>query len=391
MTSAIAPTDSGVYLSVVIPILNERDSLRLLHQQITEVLQPLDDPYEIIFVDDGSSDGSVAVCRDLVDRDHHVVLIELRRNFGKALALSAGFQVARGELIVTMDGDLQDDASEMPRLLAALDEGADLVSGWKRERHDPMSKTLPSRFFNAVTSRMTGLRLHDFNCGFKAYRRDVVAEMDLYGELHRYIPVLAHAKGFKVTEVPVRHHERRFGTSKYSLERFTRGAFDLLTVLFLSVFRRRPLHLFGLIGSVLAMVGFAINGYLTILWFTGTRPIGDRPLLILGTLLIILGVQVLLFGLLAEMINAATYRRDGVQDAIRTVRRREAGRPAGRDPLVLRFRPELDSTEHEPQAADSTDEHKSQEVQQAAGDRSTRGNTYEGQQQSPDPLAHPHA
>jgi len=315
------PFSPLIHVSIVIPILNEQDSLRELHRKLTNVLENLNHTYEIVFVDDGSSDGSTQLCRELAEIDTHVVLVELRRNFGKATALQAGFQVAEGEVIITMDGDLQDDPEEIPRFLEALEDGFDLVSGWKRSRQDPLSKTLPSRLFNFVTSRLTKIALRDFNCGFKGYRREVVERLDLYGELHRYIPVLAHAKGFRVGEIPVCHHPRSHGKSKYRFERFLRGAFDLLTILFLSSFQRRPLHLFGLIGLVFVLAGFGIDSYLAALWFVGKGPIGNRPLLILGTLLITLGIQVLIFGLLAEMITASSYRRSEVMKLIRRVDR----------------------------------------------------------------------
>jgi glycosyltransferase involved in cell wall biosynthesis len=261
-----------------------------------------------------------------VESDAHVTFVELRRHFGKATALQAGFQVAGGAIIITMDGDLQDDPVEIPRFLEALDDGVDLVSGWKKNRQDPLTKTLPSKFFNWVTSLLTGLKLKDFNCGFKAYRREVIQSLDLYGELHRYIPVLAHAHGFRTVEIPVNHHRRSHGKSKYSFERFIRGAFDLMTVLFLGTFKRRPLHLFGLIGMALFSVGFMIDLYLSLLWLTGVAWIGNRPLLIFGTLLIIVGVQVMIFGLLAEMVTAATYRRSEVIELVRRVNRNPARR-----------------------------------------------------------------
>lgn len=223
-----------------------------------------------------------------------------------------------------MDSDLQDDAKEIPAFLEALEDDLDLVSGWKRDRQDPISKTLPSRFFNFVTSQLTGIPLRDFNCGFKAYRREVVENLDLYGELYRYIPVLAHAKGFRVGEIPVEHQPRVHGKSKYSIERFFRGAFDLVTVLFLRTYQRRPLHLFGLIGVLIFLTGFAVDAYLALQWFLGISSLSNRPLLIFGTLLITVGVQVLIFGLLAEMITAATYRRSEVVEAIRCVHRGDA-------------------------------------------------------------------
>lgn len=308
-------------LSVIIPVLNERDSLPELYQRLTEILKEINREYEIIFVDDGGSDGSVELCRSLVESDARVTLVELRRNFGKATALQAGFQVAKGAIIITMDADLQDDPVEIPRFLEALEEGVDLVSGWKQNRQDPLTKTVPSKLFNFATSVLTGIKLRDFNCGYKAYRREVVQSLDLYGELHRYIPVLAYASGFRTGEIPVIHHPRSHGKSKYSFERFLRGAFDLLTVLFLGSFKRRPLHLFGLIGIVLFGVGFVVDLYLSLLWLTGIAYIGNRPLLILGTLMIIVGVQVLIFGLLAEMVIAVTYRRSEVLGLIHRVNR----------------------------------------------------------------------
>lgn len=308
-------------LSIIIPILNERENLPELYEKLTETLTGLNLAYEIIFIDDGSTDGSAELCRSMVQSDACVTLVELRRRFGKATALQVGFQTAKGDIIITMDGDLQDDPAEISRFLEALESGVDLVSGWKKMRHDPLTKTLPSKLFNQVTSIMTGIKLQDFNCGFKAYRREVVESLDLYGELHRYIPVLAHANGFRIGEIAVNHRPRNYGQSKYSFERFLRGAFDLLTVLFLGTFKRRPLHLFGLIGLAFSGVGFAIDFYLSILWLTGIAYIGNRPLLILGTLLIIVGVQVLIFGLLAEMITAATYRKSDAMDLVRRVNR----------------------------------------------------------------------
>jgi glycosyltransferase involved in cell wall biosynthesis len=311
----------------VIPIFDEQDNLTLLHQRLTDVLGSLDRSYELIFVDDGSTDGSVRICRELAATDDHIVIVELRRHFGKATALQAGFQIARGRVIITMDGDLQDDPKEIPAFLSALTEDVDLVSGWKRHRQDPLSKTLPSRIFNAVTSFVSGIPLRDFNCGFKAYRAEVVRQLDLYGEIYRFIPVLAHSKGYHVAEIPVEHQPRRYGVSKYSFERFLRGAFDLLTVTFLCRFQRRPLHLFGVVGMFFMLVGLAIDTYMTVLWLAGATTLSNRPLLLFGTLLIIVGVQVLVFGLLAEMINAASYRRSEVVEMIRQVHRASAAEP----------------------------------------------------------------
>jgi glycosyltransferase involved in cell wall biosynthesis len=329
MIPQLSKPNAGI--SIIIPVLDEQGSLLELYRKLTEVLGQLDREYEIIFVDDGSIDGSVQLCRSLVESDPRVTLVELRRHFGKATALQAGFQVAKGSIIITMDADLQDDPAEIPRFLAALDEDVDLVSGWKKNRQDPITKTLPSKLFNFATSLLTGIKLRDFNCGFKAYRREVVQGLDLYGELHRYIPVLAYASGFRTVEISVNHHPRSYGKSKYSFERFIRGAFDLMTVLFLGSFKRRPLHLFGLIGIALFGIGVLIDAYLSILWLTGTAWIGNRPLLIFGTLLIIVGVQVVIFGLLAEMVTAATYRRSEVVGLIRQVNRNPAKRRAHHD------------------------------------------------------------
>jgi glycosyltransferase involved in cell wall biosynthesis len=334
------PPEAGVDVSVVIPIFDEQDSLTLLHERLTDVLGGLDRSYELIFVDDGSTDGSVRICRDLAAADDHTVMVELRRHFGKATALQAGFQVARGRVIITMDGDLQDDPKEIPAFLSALTEDVDLVSGWKRNRQDPLSKTLPSRIFNAVTSFVSGIPLRDFNCGFKAYRPEVVRQLDLYGEIYRFIPVLAHSKGYNVAEIPVDHHPRRYGASKYSFERFLRGAFDLLTVTFLCRFQRRPLHLFGVVGMFFILVGLAIDAYMTFLWLIGATTLSNRPLLLFGTLLIIVGVQVLVFGLLAEMITAASYRRSDVVEMIRQVHRASDAEPKPGPPRLLSTRTE---------------------------------------------------
>lgn len=298
------------YFSVVIPVMDEAESIPVLTEEILEVLQPLGRPFEIIYVDDGSRDRTPGVVRNLCANDSRIQLIQFRKNFGKSAALSAGFDVARGELIVTMDGDLQDVPAEIPKLLQALDEDTDLVSGWKHPRNDPMTKRLPSGIFNAVVRKLTGITIHDFNCGFKVYRAEVTREIPLYGELHRYIPVLAHNRGFRVTETKVRHRSRRYGHSKFGGTRFARGFFDLITVLFLTQYTLRPLHFFGWFGVTTFLLGFLINAYLAILWFMG-QPIGTRPLLTLGVLLMIIGGQFLVFGLLAEMIASTTDRSTG--------------------------------------------------------------------------------
>ncbi len=260
-----------------------------------------DGDYELLFVDDGSTDGSAAILKRLCIEDPRVRVICFGRNLGKSEALAVAFREARGQVIVTMDGDLQDDPAEIPRLVAALAEGYDLVNGWKKQRQDPLSKRIPSRIFNAVTAFLTGLHLRDFNSGFKAYRRQVIDSLQVYGEQHRYIPVLAFWKGFRVREIPVAHHSRRYGKSKFGAGRFLAGLFDLFTVLFLMRFQRKPLHLFGFIGLAFLLVGVVINGYLTIVWLGG-ESIGTRPLLQLGVLLMVMGVQFLSLGLLGEMV-----------------------------------------------------------------------------------------
>ncbi len=308
-------------ISVVIPALNERESIPHLHQELTDVFAALGKSYEIVIVDDGSTDGMTEFCRDLAAKDPTVIVVEMRRCFGKATALQAGFKAARGEIIFTMDADLQDDPKEIPRFLETLDQGYDLVSGWKEDRKDPLSKTIPSKLFNYVTSRFSGLHLRDFNCGFKCYRRETIEGLDVYGELYRYIPVVVHAKGFRVGEIAVSHRARQYGKSKYGLERFIRGPLDLFTILFLVTFRKRPLHLFGPIGALIGSAGFLVNCYLAVLWFMG-KGIGDRPLLMLGTLMIIVGIQMLIFGLLGEMIAAASYQPSEVDKLIRRIDRK---------------------------------------------------------------------
>jgi glycosyltransferase involved in cell wall biosynthesis len=292
-----------IEVSVVVPVLDEAESLGALHRELTAALEALGRPYEILFVDDGSGDGSFEVVEKLHRADDRVRGLQLRRNFGKAAALATGFREARGDLVVTLDADLQDDPGELPKLLAALEEAeVDLVSGWKQDRQDPRSKTWPSRLFNCVTGRLTGLRLHDFNSGFKAYRREVVQEVRLYGELHRFVPALAAWRGFRVAEVPVRHRPRRFGRSKFGWARFWRGCLDLVTVLFLTRYTRRPLHLFGGLGLLAWTVGFVANAYLTALWLAGAQPIGTRPLLAFGVLCMLVGIQFFAIGLLSELV-----------------------------------------------------------------------------------------
>ena len=300
------PTGGTVDISIVIPLLNEADSLRPLMEQIRETMAASGCRFEAIFIDDGSTDGSVQVLEELHDAHEEVKVIQFRRNFGKAAAYAAGFDMAAGRMIITMDADLQDDPAEIPRLIDKIDSGIDLVSGWKKKRFDPLSKTIPSRFFNWVTGRLSGIPIHDFNCGLKAFRREVVGDIKIYGELHRYIPVLAHLEGYRIDEIVVQHRPRRFGVTKYGWTRLLKGFLDLLTVMYLGRYIGRPLHLFGTIGIVLSALGVAVNGFIALLWFrTGTIQ-NRHPLLFLGILLSVLGVQFVCTGLLADMITRQT-------------------------------------------------------------------------------------
>jgi dolichol-phosphate mannosyltransferase len=297
-------------ISVVVPVYNEQLSLPLLLNEITETARQASLDVEVLFVDDGSTDKSWAVISDLARRHAWVHGIRFRRNFGKAAALSAGFRAARGDLILTLDGDLQDDPKEIPRFLAALAGGLDVVSGWKRVRHDPWHKVWPSRVFNAMVSWLTSVRLHDHNCGMKCYRAEVFREVRLYGELHRLIPVLAAARGFRVGEIAIQHRPRRFGHSKYGVRRFVKGFLDLLTVKFLTGFGQRPQHLLGSIGLVSFLAGSLGMAYLGGTWLIrlwrpeAFPPLHERPFLIYSVAALLLGAQMMSIGFLAELITA---------------------------------------------------------------------------------------
>jgi dolichol-phosphate mannosyltransferase len=297
-------------ISVVVPVYNEERSLAYLFDELRAALEPLGDEWEAIFVDDGSADASFAALTRLHAANPNVRVVRLRRNFGKSAALAAGFEHARGEVVVTIDGDLQDDPGEIPRLLAKLEEGFDLVSGWKARRRDPWTRRALSRVFNGVVGRVSGVRLHDMNCGLKAYRDEVVRDLRLYGELHRFIPVLAHHQGFRIAELPVNHRPREHGRSRYGPERYLRAFLDLLTVSFIGRYRHRPLHLFGGLGLVLGVIGFAVLVYLTVLKASG-EAIGHRPLLILGVLLVVVGMQFFSLGLISELVLSQHVERAG--------------------------------------------------------------------------------
>ena len=288
-------------LSVVVPVLDERDALPGLFEELRAACSAWGRSWEAILVDDGSTDGSWEILEALARENPEVTAIRLRRNFGKSAALATGFARSRGESVVTLDGDGQDDPAEIPALLAELERGYDLVSGWKRERQDPASRRLASRLFNFVSSRLTGVRIHDLNCGLKAYRGECARSLEIYGELHRFVAVLAAQQGWRVGELPVRHRPRLHGRSRFGSERFARGLLDLITVTFLGRYQNRPLHLFGGIGLLSMLAGFAICLYLTIIKLGGAS-IGQRPLLFLGVLLIVVGVQLGTLGLLGQML-----------------------------------------------------------------------------------------
>lgn len=305
-------------LSILVPVYNEVDSLPQLYDEICRACAATVSSFEIIFVNDGSSDGSTEVMNGLAEQDPRVTAIHLRRNFGKSPALAAGFQRARGEIIITMDADLQDDPAMIPDFVRMIREGADLVSGWKQRRHDPLDKTFPSRIFNYVVRASSGVQLHDFNCGFKAYRAECARELRVYGGFHRFLPVFAHDRGFRVEELVVQHRPRVHGHSKFGKKRLVEGLLDLPTVLLLTRYRTRPLHFFGVPGALVSGVGFIILCYLTVLRLLG-EAIGTRPLLALGLLLVITGVQILCVGLVAELIVRSSMGR-GEVFAIREIR-----------------------------------------------------------------------
>jgi glycosyltransferase involved in cell wall biosynthesis len=291
-------------LAIIIPALNEREILPELIEEITAAVEPLGLDWEILVVDDGSTDGTFGLIADLAESNSRLGAIRLRRNFGKSVALSVGFDSTDADNVITIDGDGQDDPADIPRLLAELDAGSDLVSGWKRDRKDPITRRWASGVFNWFTRLFTGVDMHDMNCGFKAYRGECARSIEVYGEMHRYMPVFAVQQGWTVSEVPVKHRPRKYGSSRFGLERYTRGGLDLMTVVFLGRYQYRPLHLFGGLGGLLSAAGVLIGVYLTILKISG-ESIGQRPLLFLGILLIVVGVQLLTLGLLGQMLVLA--------------------------------------------------------------------------------------
>jgi len=304
-----ASTADRPKISAVVPAYNEVESLPELHAELVRALEATGEPWEIVYVDDGSRDGTEQVLERLAAGDSRVRGLVLRRNFGKSAALATAFRLVHGDYVLTLDADLQDDPAELPRLISALGTGLDLVSGWKRHRKDPITKTVPSLFFNAVTSMVSGVRLHDFNCGLKLYRREVVASIEVYGELHRFMPALAHWRGFRVGEIPVNHRPRRYGYSKFGMARFVNGFLDLLAAAFISTSALKPLHVFGRIGILFVLVGMLPGVFFVSQWLRG-EPLRVRPLMLLGAGLVLVGIQFVVMGLLGEMIAQLGARAD---------------------------------------------------------------------------------
>ena len=304
-------SQNSASVSVVIPLLNEEGSLPELAERLEDVLKRVSpNTWEVIFIDDGSTDDSFAVLSRIHTQNKRFKVVRFRRNYGKSAALAVGFNDAVGDIVVTMDADLQDDPNEIPSLVEKISQGFDLVSGWKRKRYDPWHKTLPSKLFNNVTSLMSGVRLHDFNCGLKAYRKEVVKTIQVYGEMHRYIPALAYWEGYNVTEMVVQHHPRKHGVSKFGMSRFLKGFLDLLTVMFTTRYVKRPLHFFGTVGALIALIGFATDVWLAVEWFLGLTSLSNRPLALFGVAMIIVGVQLISIGLIGELIVKNTVQQE---------------------------------------------------------------------------------
>ncbi len=302
MNPDIRQETGEVDLSVVVPVYNEAESLEPLYHRLQEVLDQMNRSYEVLLVDDGSSDGSLEKMKSIHAENNRFKIIQFRRNFGQTAAIAAGFRFARGKVVVTIDADLQNDPQDIPSILEKMEEGYDVVSGWRKNRHDKfLTRTLPSVCANWLISQLTGVHLHDYGCTLKAYTKDVVKNIDLYGEMHRYIPALASWLGVSVAEVPVTHHRRKYGRSKYGLSRIVRVLLDIIALKFLLSYSTRPIQVFGLVGLVSAGLGFLISLYLTVERLFFDKPLANRPLLLLGVLLIFVGLQFISMGLLGEM------------------------------------------------------------------------------------------
>lgn len=296
-------------ISIVVPVFNEEESLEAFYETLTDALKKIQEKTEIIFVDDGSNDSSLTMLKEFAEKDTSVRVFSFRKNTGKAEALSLGFQKARGEKIVTLDADLQDDPFEIEHMLKKLDEDYDLVAGWRKDRKDSSKKVISSKLFNFLARTFWGLRLHDYNCGLKAYKAEAAKSLTLYGGFHRFIPLLVYQEGFRVTEEPVKHHTRKFGKSKFGFSKLWKDLPDIFTMLFLSRYSTRPLHFFGTLGLFMLGVGFLVLLYLTIIWFSG-QSIGDRPLLLFGILLELTGLQMFMTGFLAELLINLLNKRE---------------------------------------------------------------------------------
>ena len=294
-------------ISVVIPIFNEAENIPLLHYRLIEVLNKIRQDYEIIYVDDGSTDQTPNVLRKLYDEDCHVKVIRFRRNFGQSSALYAGFEHAKGEIIVTIDADLQNNPEDIPHLLQKLDEGFDVVCGWRKKRQDSLAKKIPSRIFNWIVQRTFGIDIHDASCTLRAYRKEAIENLEIYGEMHRYIPALIAWKGFRVAEIEVQHNPRKHGKTKYNFTRLVKGFLDLLTVKFFTSYLARPAHILGLFGILLLIAGIITGSYLVVIKLLYAMPIADRPLLLLSVLLNILGIQMISIGLISEIMSRIFY------------------------------------------------------------------------------------
>lgn len=307
------------FISLVVPAKNEEESVKPLYREIVKVLEKIDKPFEAIFVDDGSTDKTFQILKELNAYDKRVKVVSLRGNWGKSVALHVGFQQAVGSIIFTLDADLQDNPNEIPRFLEKINEGFDLVSGWKKKRNDPLTKVVSSRIFNLATSLVTGVKVHDINSGFKAYRREVIESLNFYGELYRFIPVLVVKQNFRVTEVIVEHRARKYGKTKFGLERTLKGFLDLITIFFIVRYAKRPGHFFGTLGLVAFFLGFLIGIYITYLRVTTGGIQYHQPLLFLGVLLMILGFQLISTGLLAEMVAGFGQKQDPTKPYIREI------------------------------------------------------------------------
>jgi len=301
---------SNIDLSIVIPSYNEEKNIPILYNELNRVLARLNKKYEIIFIDDGSTDRTFENLQSIHNKDKNVRVIKFQGNSEKAAALSAGFSKAKGNIIITMDADLQDDPNEIPRFVQKLNEGYDLVVGWKHKRKDPITKVISSKIFNFLVRRLTKIRLHDCDCNFRAMKKEVIQNINLYSGLYRYIPSLAKSKGYKLGEIKVTHHKRKFGKSKYGVGRLYKGFLDLVTIKFLLSYNKKPLHFFGGVGILFAILGFITGIYLLYLKYFLRLPIGNRPALILAVLLIVLGIQFISIGLIGEMIVNSNQKKE---------------------------------------------------------------------------------